>query len=298
MKNSVRLNGATHLLNEFEKTAMGLSMYPFQENVENVLSSLVRFLLKSIFCAYDFLAPLPIHKQVAKGATSLDLTPNRKPHVPIPTWYEKVGTYTVMEKVPDSPLQKEIKLIDDTKIDLTYAEFLPYNAAELSIQMEAFYNTERLFTNVNEHDTKTMETEKAKMRQIILSKLGLDEDPVTFFGEMHQVMSGVPHAMIGKETKKNTKENQKNKTEQKLQPNPNCLSITPLPSKRQEKFEKYLSLRWKELKKYVKEIKNTKCEDIYFYLPLLDFETFLENMRTKQSHIDKTLYLNTLQKSN
>ncbi|ETO26017.1 hypothetical protein RFI_11124 [Reticulomyxa filosa] len=274
-----------HLLDEFDKMLTGACDYPFQENVTNVLSSVIRFLLKAIFCAHDFLDPLP----TARCDINM---PNvgkcKKPDVPIPPWYEKVGTFSVLEDLPATAQLKENKKIEVTN----NAEFIPYDAAEclcflcvvltyalhlhcfvllgfvqVSIQLEAFHEMKKCLENADKVDF-------ASARQKVVAELNLNGDPAIFFAEMCQVMSHVPTAMIGQEKKKNPKTGK--------QTNSYGANVCNV----QGKFEKYLLARWKELKNYVKEIKTTNAKKILFYLPLLDFENFLEESRQIQSDIE------------
>ncbi|ETO33822.1 hypothetical protein RFI_03283 [Reticulomyxa filosa] len=126
-------DAAMYLLNEFDKALLNISKYPFQENLTHILSSLIRFLLKSIFCAHNFLDPLPTAKRKKKAAERNEA--GNKPRIPIPTWYDKIGTYVIIEDIPSTKLdngkKNEINRNSGKKCS-DYAEFVPYNAAECS----------------------------------------------------------------------------------------------------------------------------------------------------------------------
>ncbi|ETO33821.1 hypothetical protein RFI_03282 [Reticulomyxa filosa] len=112
--------------------------------------------------------------------------------------------------------------------------------SKVSIQMEAFYQIEKCLAQTNNGSHFLPETEGVK-RQDIARELGFEDDPITFFGEMCQVLSEVPSAIIGKETWNTSK----------------ATEFQSIANKNRHKFEKYLCRRWKELKKLDKKANGT-----------------------------------------
>jgi len=124
-------------------------------------------------------------------------------------------------------------------------EFLPYYASEIAI------NLENLFLKNRAESENVGRTEKE-----VLDALGLEEDPVLFFLEMKAAFDRYRKndAVIGAATYKARK------------------------NARQSEFEKYLDAKWKDLRATLNDVRGTKTEALFFYLPLLDFRHFLNRL--------------------
>jgi hypothetical protein len=57
--------------------------------------------------------------------------------------------------------------------------------------------------------------------------------------------------------------------------------------KRKNAFQKYMFDKWKKLKETLRELKNTRSEELYHFVPLINFYDFLEKV-TKETGMEIT----------
>ena len=159
------------------------------------------------------------------------------------------------------------------------AEFLPYHAAELSLQLECYHDIQEIIklqennnylilkddnnsnnnNNNNNNNNGNSSYKKIKKKLTydeIMTELGCFDDPIIFFQEMSVVLQDSPNSLFGDKLNNDK---------------------IYLFGNNYSEFDKYLLNKWKDLKKYLKDVKETKCKDLYFYLPLLNFRQFLKN---------------------
>jgi len=224
-KDRMRRNAAQFLLTQFEESYRHQMAYPMAERVHQQLSSLCRFTLKTIFNATEF---------VGKSRT-----------VTVPKWYHQIGTFSVFDSGGQSidGNQSNAAIPDD-------AEFIPYHAAEITLNLEAL---EALNCAMAEHRKQEKQGAAAKSVESVMDDLGILDNPHVFFTEMAQVLERVNPSIVGA-AKKTKKRGQRTE------------------------FEKYLDSKWDDLRQCLRGIQSAKCKALYFYLPLLDFKHFLENV--------------------
>lgn len=317
-----RRNACDKLLNEFESAMKGEIDYPFQENVSRCLSTLIRFLLKAVMNAREFLefdekkddeskmntiragrsmTPALMRKSNV-NTTKCNNTNNSNSNsngnsndnsndngknvkqsineilksIPIPAWYDKLGTYTVLDENGNDQYTMTDRIPDN-------AEFIPYHAAELSLQLKCHDDIQAVLQkqhavamlkmngNGNGNGIGNGNANVSMMNQDMLSyeevmeSLGYPDDPIIFFQEMSIVLHKTPDVFFGDTVNENRNDN----------------------SNKISNFEDYLNKCWKELKEYLKDVSDTKCKELYFYLPLLHFRQFLKQQEIIQQQRDE-----------
>eukprot|EP01084_Bolivina_argentea_P010808 20151_1 len=175
-----------YLLHEFEYGYNNKILYPFYINIVNLLSSMIRFYLKTIWNASEFL-------ENNKNNNKLTM----------PKWYKQMGTYSFTNE--------------------NTTEFIPYHAAELTINLKAYYELNNL-KNCNKNCNKN------KNYKQLMDELGIIDNPLIFFDEMRQVLINVNYIIYG--------QNNNNK---------------------QTEFGKYLMSKWKELRLCLNNVKKTNA---------------------------------------
>jgi len=219
-QHSLRYNVARYLLQQIEDSYHHRMEYPWADRVQQHLSSLIRFNLKTIFNATEF---------VEKSKT-----------VTVPKWYGQIGTFSV--------INDDEAIIDPNGEIPEDAEFIPYHAAEITLNLEALEAMQLMMASTDPGTT-------TPSAEAVMEDLGILDNPKVFFHEMHQVLENVNPSIIGgSETTKSKRG-------------------------RKSEFEKYLDSKWKELKQCLHDVQSSNCKQLFFYLPLLDFASFLRSMK-------------------
>ena len=222
--NLKRINVATYLLIQFEDSFSRKIAYPFAERVCNLLSSSIRFYLKTIWNAIEFL-------NGSRGGKNIK----------IPKWYTQIGTFSVFNDDNNNATGSGV-LMDEN------SEFIPYHAAEISINLENLYYLKR-----SESESMCVED--------MMKELGIIDNPYIFFSEMKQVLENTNHAIYGSMT-------------------------TTKKKKKRGEFDKYLQAKWKELRAVLKDVEDTHSTRLDFYLPLKDLKQFLVDLKGNDGSMD------------
>lgn len=212
---SLRRNVAQYLLQQFEDSYQHRMAYPFADRVQQHLSSLIRFFLKTIFNATEF---------VEKSKT-----------VTVPKWYHQIGTFSVIND-DDAAFDANAEIPDD-------AEFIPYHAAEITLNLEAL---EAVQSMMRAETSNTVKVED------VMAELDILDNPKVFFHEMRQVLESANPSIVG--------------------------AKSAAKRGRKTEFEKYLDSKWKELRQCLHDVQSANCKALFFYLPLLDFAHFLKSI--------------------
>merc|ERR1712048_476159 len=118
---------------------------------------MIRFTLKAIFNAKEFV-----------GKT--------KNKMLIPKWYHQIGTFSVMDEGGEQPKDGEIP---------ESAEFIPYHAAEITLNLEALQLVRAVMTS------------SQRPVEEVMDELDILDNPMVFFHEMRQVLDSVNVSMMG-----------------------------------------------------------------------------------------------------
>ena len=158
---SLRQQVARYLLQQFEDSYEHRAAYPWAERVRQHLSSIIRFTLKTIFNATEFV-------QKSKA-------------VSVPKWYHQIGTFSVFNDDDDAA-----GTATDTDGAIPDgAEFIPYHAVEITLNLEGLQAVQSLMASTS------------RSAEDVMAELDILDNPMVFFHEMHQVLENVNPSIVG-----------------------------------------------------------------------------------------------------
>ncbi len=162
---SLRLQVARYLLQQMEDSYEHRVAYPWAERVRQHLSSLIRFTLKTIFNATEF---------VEKSKT-----------VTVPKWYRQIGTFSVFND-DGGAIEADGHIPDG-------AEFIPYHAAEITLNLQGLEAVQAMMASTK------------RSAEDVMAELDILDNPMVFFHEMQQVLENVNPSIVGAPKKRGRK---------------------------------------------------------------------------------------------